>query len=76
MVEGNMKKMLFALIALLSFAQKPAHACTCTGRIAKNSPVFFIDEFDQENELTENIDADHEVLEVVTTTAEGEIHEQ
>lgn len=42
------------------------------GRIEKNTPAFFIEEYEQENELTENVDIDTEILHVDTLTNQEE----
>lgn len=71
-----MKKTILVLLSIttIMLAQTLLRACPCMGRITKNSPAFFIDEYDQETELTENVDTDTEILPLAQHT-DGESHE-
>lgn len=61
---------LLAIIGIISAL--PIEACTCMGRIERNTPAFFIEEYEQENELTENVDTDTEILHVDMATPQEE----
>ena len=70
-----MKKVLLTLLAILGTQTVSVHACTCMGKLTKNTPAFFIDEYEQEQEITESIEAEQEIssLDVTPTTTEEQL---